>query len=461
MASLARAARRACASSRAAQNARVLALLTPLAAALALLQPVPRSSDYAADVRFAIEEIEKQCAPLLEVKRIDWRKATAPLLADAQQVASDAEHLRLLVRLLARLQDGHAAVRTTAKTKDVKLERPERGGSPGFFLCRIGKKLHVKEAWGAAAGIGLKPGMELVSVDGVAASAWLEQRIADACDLASFSTPHQAFFHGCHWGLADAIDARWEVEFKDEKGARKKRTLTLAKGNQVPGGPVAPPEKLRGDGDLAHATTAAGFGYVHIRRCKETLPAALDAALATLADAPGLILDFRANGGGGFDHEAFFGRFVPPGKQLSYAGVSYASAGPRQYLGPLVVIVDGNVRSAGETAAGIFKEDGRGYMIGESPTAGMSSQKTTIALPSGLFELYVSTRSNKARFQGGKGIEGLGVAPHEIVEYDARDLAAGEDTLILRAEALLRAFPQKSVPYDPAQFGWKAPKARK
>jgi C-terminal processing protease CtpA/Prc len=106
------------------------------------------------------------------------------------------------------------------------------------------------------------------------------------------------------------------------------------------------------------------------------------------------------------------------------------------------------VRSAGETGAGQFKEDGRGYLIGESPTAGMASQKTTIALPSGLFELYVSTHSNKARFNNGRGIEGVGVIPHELVEFDPKDLAAGRDTLILRAEALLAKFPADKVPFQ-------------
>ena len=35
-----------------------------------------------------------------------------------------------------------------------------------------------------------------------------------------------------------------------------------------------------------------------------------------------------------------------------------------------------------ETIAGDFKEDGRAYMIGDSPTAGMSSQKETVEVPS-------------------------------------------------------------------------------
>jgi C-terminal processing protease CtpA/Prc len=109
--------------------------------------------------------------------------------------------------------------------------------------------------------------------------------------------------------------------------------------------------------------------------------------------------------------------------------------------------VDAGARSAGETGSGIFKEDGRAYMIGESATAGMSSQKEEIELPSGLFRLYVSVGSNKGRFNGGRGIEGIGVIPHEIVEYDPKDLQAGIDTLIARAEALLAKFPQKDVPY--------------
>ena len=50
--------------------------------------------------------------------------------------------------------------------------------------------------------------------------------------------------------------------------------------------------------------------------------------------------------------------------------------------------------------------------------------------------------------------EGIGVIPHEIVEYDPRHLEASRDTLILRAEELLAKFPKGKVPYDPSSFGW-------
>ena len=127
--------------------------------------------------------------------------------------------------------------------------------------------------------------------------------------------------------------------------------------------------------------------------------------------------------------------------------VPYVHRGYHDVPRHVVAIVDGNVRSAGETAAGFFKDDGRGYVIGESATAGMSSQKTTIELPSKLFALYVSTRSNHARANGGKGLEGLGVIPHELVAFEAKDLAAGVDTLIRRADELLARFPADKVPF--------------
>ena len=83
----------------------------------------------------------------------------------------------------------------------------------------------------------------------------------------------------------------------------------------------------------------------------------------------------------------------------------------------------------------------------------MSSSKKSIELPSGLFYLYVSVHSNKARFNKGRGIEGIGVIPHEKVEHRIDDLATEKDTVILRAVELLeKGFPEGVVPYDPKDF---------
>jgi carboxyl-terminal processing protease len=403
---------------------------------------------YEKDVAAALSEIGKQCATLIEQKKIDWKAVAKEFGAAAKATKTDQEHYVLLVRLLARLEDGHAAVRTRERTQGIRWPaeaKGERFWSP-ISLCRIGKKIHVESATASAREEGILPGSEVVAVEGVPAAKWLEQRAARWRDFKGFSTDQHAFSFVCHPGLAEPEGTKLALELRDPKGVKKKASLRFKQGDFTALGPAVPPADLAGTADVRYGRLPSGHGYVHVARCPGDLPEQIDAALAAVGTAPGIVLDFRGNAGGGFDHDALMGRFVPKGETLAFAK-SYASAGPHPYAGPVVVIVDGLVVSAGETASGQFKEDGRAYVIGESPTAGMSSQKTEIELPSGLFALYVSIGSNKGRFNGGKGIEGIGVAPHEIVEHDPAQLAAGVDTLIARAVALLADFPANKVPY--------------
>jgi hypothetical protein len=431
------------------------------AATLAALAagPAGAQADYVADVEFAIAEIEKQCGELLRSKGIDWRKQAAPLLESAKDVRDPADHWVLLTRLLARLRDGHAEVQKLPGAGPVEWPADPRGEKtgPGMFWCKIGGKVFVKTVWNEAERVGLQPGMEVVEVNGLPAKDWLARRIEELSDLVSFSSEQQALFYACHWGLADYPGTKLALVLKKAKSKKTERELNYVKANPTAWGPAFFPEDLKPvqeKDDVRYGITERKWGYIHLRRAPGDLPEQIDVALGELGPVKGLILDFRGNSGGGFDHDAFMGRFVPAGK--TYApGPSFASAGAHPYGGPIVAIVDGTVRSAGETAAGFFKDDGRGYVIGESPTAGMSSQKTTIELPSKLFALYVSTSSNRGRYNEGKGLEGLGVIPHRIVEYDPHDLDEKVDTLIRTAEELLAKFPQKDVRYDPKDFGWK------
>ncbi|MCZ6794266.1 MAG: S41 family peptidase [Planctomycetota bacterium] len=421
----------------------------------AILVSAPPSV-YEKDVEFALEEIEKHCGHFFPIKKIDWKKVSKEFRRAARSVKNPREHLILLVRLLARVEDGHAAVTPLEKGKNVSYPAEWRNRSgPGMFWCRSGGKVLVKNSWSSARSAGVRPGMEILQVNGVPVDRWLERRIAELSDRISFSTSQQALYFALHRGLADKPGARMRLDVRSP-GSRKKRRLTVRYTRASPAaqGPAFLPEGIQDLRDVKYVRTRKGYGYIHVWRCPGNLPLLVDEALRGIGNVPGMILDFRGNSGGGFDHDALLGRFIPPGRQIAF-GKRYRSAGPQPYGGPVVVIVDATVRSAGETASGIFKEDGRAYMIGESPTAGMSSSKTVIELPSRYFSLRVSVHSNKLRFNEGRGIEGIGVPPHQTVEYRAKDLAAGVDTLIQRAEELLGNFPRSRVPYDPAAFGWQ------
>jgi len=411
--------------------------------------------DYEADVAFALDAIEREAGELLRIKDVDWKAVGKEMTKAARSVETPEQHFELLVRLLARARDGHAEVRKTARTEDVAWPTFGRGPMTGcgLFLFESKKKVYVRSTWNAAAAVGLESGMEVLKIDGVAAGKWIDERVEYWSDFVSFSTDQHARFWVCHGGLQSEADSRLKVDYKDLEGKKRKRTITYSKAALGPWGPAIFPQGLEGTDDVSYGVLETGYGYLHVRRCKSSVVDQIDQALPKLAGVPGLVLDFRANSGGGFDHAAFLGRFVPKGETLRFAS-TIPSAGRVVYGGPIVVIVNGLTISAGETGSGQFKEEGRAYVIGESPTAGMSSQKTTIELPSGLFSLYVSRRSNKAWYNKGRGLEGVGLIPHEIVDLDPADLAQGVDTLIRRAQELLADFPFEEVPYDPADFGW-------
>ena len=440
-----------------------------VAGAPRLTSPIAPLGDerYVEDAEFALDALERECGHFFELKDIDWKAVRKEILAEAREVEDDLGHFWVMNKLLARLRDGHASVRLRDPTKDLQPMAGESFTGCGLFLCRIGKKWYVKRAWNAAGGAGIETGMELLTVDGRKVADWWEERKAFWCDRVSFSTDQQAEAWMCHQGLIAPKGTRREFELKDAKNRKKKRTVIYERATYAPHGPLFLATS-EGDKDVSWTTLTADhgarkpakskkdarYGYVHIRRCPGDLPERVDRALADLGDVDGIILDWRGNSGGGFDHDALFGRFVPAGETLSF-GKRYGSAGENPYAGPVVVLVDATVRSAGETGSGIFKEDGRALMLGTSPTAGMSASKKEIELPSGLFALYVAVASNKGRFQGGRGIEGIGVVPHEQFEYEVDDLREERDTLLQVALNRLEKGGWKEVPYRPERYGWK------
>jgi carboxyl-terminal processing protease len=421
--------------------------------AISFLLPCPlvaqapaRAEIYAKDLDFLLDELPKRAGRFFELKKIDWKKIAEQFRTEVKNVRTDEEHVKLCARLIARLRDGHAGLR------DLKVKMPDEANGrtwtgPRVHLLTAGDQVYVRAAFGEAQAIGIKTGMRVENIDGQPAREWLAKKAESMADLRGFSTEHQALYAACHGGLADWAGTQISFDLIDTDGTEKGVRLTRNGGpNYAPFGPVHPPKGMKALDRNTFGKTEKGFAYIHLRKIPGNLETQLDTMLAEIGDAPGLILDMRANGGGGCDHNAVFGRFVPKGKNWG----RYVSGGPNPYAGPMVVILDAGTSSAGETVGGMFKEDGRAYAIGDTPTAGMSSSKQTVPVPSGLFAAYVSVFSNKARFNRGRGIEGVGVPPHEIVPYDPKELAAGIDTQIRRAEELLaKGFPEFTVDYVP------------
>jgi carboxyl-terminal processing protease len=432
---------------------RLLLLVTCIALAPLLPAAAQKASDkrvadpkYAADVAFLLDKLEAEAGALLKQKGIDWAAVRKELEAAVKEVGSDQEHIELCARLVARLQDGHAGF--TRVDVDMQGHAPETFGC-GLELVEVGSKLYVKRAFGSAAACGIDAGSEVVKIDGQKADKWFEAAVAKLRDRKGYSTAHAARWAACTGALMGPAGERVALELKKPKGGAKKATLTFGKdgGEGYLVGPVVFPEGLTTiSRDIAWTKLPSGHGYVLIGRVPDDLHVVVDQALVALGDVPGLVLDFRANRGGAYDRDQLLGRFVP--KDETFGGE--ASTGPNPYGGPVVLIADPATISAGETIVGELAEEGRAYLIGPGPTHGASGSKVNVEPPSKLFEVRLVVASHKQRLNGGRGVEGIGIPPHEVVEYDPKQLAAGIDPCIARAvELLQKPLPKARVTYVP------------
>lgn len=423
----------------------------PLLTALALLAPLvhsPSAPDdkYEEDIAFLLDTFEEKAGALLKQKGVDWKKVRKEFTKAAKKVETDQEHIDLVVRLTARLQDGHAGVK-----HDVDMEGfgDGRRYPCGVDLYPHDGKWYVLRASGDAAKSGVKAGWEVAKIDGEKASRWMEAAYERFTSHTGRSTRAAAYWIAGTWGVNGPDGESVKFEFKAK---RKKRKVTLTWHEKAGGGrltgPVVFPEGLEKLGrDIYWTTLPSGYGYVWVGRVPGDLHELMDRAIEGIGpDCEGMILDFRANLGGAYDRDALLGRFVPKGE--SWGGEE--SAGPNPFVGDLVVLVDPATISAGETIVGELKEEGRAYLIGPGTTQGASGAKEEVTVPSGLCSVRFVVRTHKGRFNGGRGVEGIGIAPDEIVEYDPKVVVEGVDPAIARAvEVLEDGLPKKAVTYVP------------
>lgn len=193
---------------------------------------------------------------------------------------------------------------------------------------------------------------------------------------------------------------------------------------------------------------ASGYGYAHVRQCRQDTPAELARHLRRLerrgTPLRGLVLDLRENPGGTLDCAiALSDLFLAQGRIVSIEGRGLAQAqrydartGDAWEALPLAVLIDEGTASAAEIVASALKTHERAVVLGRR-SFGKASVQNLFSLDGDHAVRLTTARYHTA---DGHSIHGQGVHPN--VELTAEQVQFGaspdQDDAVLRALSVLK-----------------------
>lgn len=391
---------------------------------------------------------------------VDWDAVRAEFAPRVAAARNDRELHGLLQQMLNRLGRSHfniippEAIPSTEAEGDLREgeredetpggEEPRRKGSlraAEQLTYGIGIDLRVVngaalvtrvEPGSTAARAGLRTGHVLRSIDGQPLSEILRTlRLAAVYEPSARSQVPAEIIVGYVNGPPGTSVT---LTFLD--GRNRVRRAVVArerlKGELVPLFSALPAQLV----EFESARLRGGVGYVRFNLFAAPVLEKFCAALRSMKDAPGIVIDLRGNRGGLLGLVYGMGGLVETrpvsfGVMRTRAGWHDLAVVPAKngYRGQLVVLIDAETQSAAEMFAAGLQASGRAVVVGQR-SAGATLPSAAKELPTGAILQYAF-----ADFVGGDGrlIEGVGVEPTLSVKLTRRGLLAGRDPQLAAA----------------------------
>lgn len=350
----------------------------------------------------------------LKSKNVPWSELCSAARGEAANLAQVDDFYALLFRLVAGLRDSHTwFVNFPQRFLQYGIGASCRCEGHHAFVARVSPRSPADAA-------GLRPGMEILAVDGKTPD---QARVDHVPLLPGASSDAAARVEICASLLQANVAFPAELSVREVRPERRSR-LSVPRDKLIPPRPGPPELPIEGrgfSGSIQWAKTALGFGVIRFLDFENQDGSGLTdfkTAVGALKEVRGLVLDLRGNPGGYGSTPRRVAKILP---KL-----------------PLAAIIDDSTQSAAELFASYLKQ--KGVLIVGSPSAGLlGGHSEEIVLPCGL---KLRLEHGEVLDRDGKMIEGRGVQPDMLVEETENDRENGKDRQL---EAALAALEKKSA----------------
>ncbi len=375
------------------------------------------------------------------VLEVNWDSLYVAFLPKVRQTRSTLEYYRALQEMCAHLKDGHTGVNWPPALYDQVYGRP-----PIHTRLIEDRVLITKVFDDSLVQTRIRPGLEILRIDGVPVKEYASTRIAP---YRRASTPQGLAEQLYSYQLLNGAKVSpVELELQDEKGRIFTRTLSRTPFKKSIPVPDVEFKMLRGN-----------IAYVAVNTfSNESVVAQFDSLFPLIQKADALILDLRENGGGNsgtgfrllsyltadsFDMERWVTREYRPYHRAQGRSERWREEphdlwtpqGSKYFAESVAVLISARTGSAEEDFCVAFDLMNRGPLIGE-PTCGSTGQPLIFSLPGG-GNAFVCTAH--CFYPDGKEFVGVGVLPDIEVRPTVKDVRAGRDPVLDAATDRLKS----------------------
>jgi C-terminal processing protease CtpA/Prc len=360
------------------------------------------------------------------VPDLDWNATYKTYIPQVLATKSTAEYYDVLERFYALLQDGHTGVYGPDELQTIPVP---------FQTRLVEGRVLVIGAYDAKFDMqGVKPGDEIVSINGLPVKEWAQQKVAPYVTASSpQDRDERLYYRQLMRGKPGTV---FHLVISTPTGKQSSHDFAVGYHDPAP--------------EFEFRILPGNVAYVALNEFENNTDAdQWDKHWPEIVKAKAVILDLRRNGGGDDGVGAhilatLIDKPVPGPRQESPEWIAtYRAWGQPQpmmrypieslppdpthhFSGKVVMLTSANTFSAAEDAVVLFATSKRGVIVGE-PSGGSTGQPLSFNLPGGGTARVCSKHDT---FPDGTEFVGIGVPPNVKAHLTREDLIHGTDSVL-------------------------------